>query len=560
MAVLKLSQIAAAPAPPALTDTVIGVGGGTTDYQYTLAQLQSSVGALIPATSNLTFYVSILSGTIVGGSLYTDGTYTGISLTGGHGTATADIVVSGGAVTIVKPSAQSGELVGDVLTASAASIGGTGSGFTFTVTAIGSDSNAGTSAVSPYRTIQKAINTALTYNYARLYTATFNLADGIYVEALILSPLFNASTDNNPQILGNGVSNCTIDELNSHGSGALFAAGSMAQGWQFDGMTFTTDDGIATSTNSGDVQFGTGVNGCNFILNSATVGFQANNGSKIVLGNGSSFTISGAGATTLFNISNGATIDISGTITFSGTPAFTTVTAADSRSLLNDTGVTFSGAVTGKRFALTNQSAIATPIAQASWPGNSTGTGDDTSSYGGKQFAPGSDTQVAYNSGGVLSADSSFLYAGSGKVEIPTGAASASGGAGIWRTGSTFATGMSFDNDNIGFSQNNSAYGIYFVNGNCIQITSGRQYAWVSDGDASTNGTRDTGLARESAGVVKITNGGAGYGAIDASAYSVSGTAGISATITTAKVTPVSGANGSMTFVNGILTAQTQAT
>jgi len=34
---------------------------------------------------------------------------------------------------------------------------------------------------------------------------------------------------------------------------------------------------------------------------------------------------------------------------------------------------------------------------------------------------------------------------------------------------------------------------------------------------------------------------------------------GITATITTAKLT-LAGANGSMTFVNGILTAQTQAT
>ncbi len=70
----------------------------------------------------------------------------------------------------------------------------------------------------------------------------------------------------------------------------------------------------------------------------------------------------------------------------------------------------------------------------------------------------------------------------------------------------------------------------------------------------------DVGLVRGSAGVLKASNAGAGYGAIDASGYSASGTPGISATITTAKITPVTGANGSMTFVNGILTAQTQAT
>lgn len=46
---------------------------------------------------------------------------------------------------------------------------------------------------------------------------------------------------------------------------------------------------------------------------------------------------------------------------------------------------------------------------------------------------------------------------------------------------------------------------------------------------------------------------------VEAATYSVGGTAGISATITTAKLTS-GGANGSMTFVNGILTAQTAAT
>ncbi len=70
----------------------------------------------------------------------------------------------------------------------------------------------------------------------------------------------------------------------------------------------------------------------------------------------------------------------------------------------------------------------------------------------------------------------------------------------------------------------------------------------------------DLALAKKSSGILKVTNGSSGYGAVDASGYSASGTAGISATITTAKITPVSGANGSMTFVNGILTAQTQAT
>lgn len=73
--------------------------------------------------------------TITGGSLYGDGTYTDVPLTGGLGAgATADITVSGGAVTdvlIVDPGAA--YQVGDVLSASNTNLGGTGSGFSVPV-------------------------------------------------------------------------------------------------------------------------------------------------------------------------------------------------------------------------------------------------------------------------------------------------------------------------------------------------------------------------------------------------------------------------------------------
>lgn len=74
-------------------------------------------------------------GTITGGSLYTNGTYGGVALTGGSGTlATANITVSGGVVTgvaVLNPGIN--YVVGDVLSATAASIGGTGSGFSVPV-------------------------------------------------------------------------------------------------------------------------------------------------------------------------------------------------------------------------------------------------------------------------------------------------------------------------------------------------------------------------------------------------------------------------------------------
>jgi hypothetical protein len=82
--------------------------------------------------------------TLVGGTLYTTGSYTGVALTGGSGTgATADITVAGGAVTVVTiVSGGSGYDVGEVLSAAAANIGGTGSGFTVTVATTSGPNNA----------------------------------------------------------------------------------------------------------------------------------------------------------------------------------------------------------------------------------------------------------------------------------------------------------------------------------------------------------------------------------------------------------------------------------
>lgn len=77
-------------------------------------------------------------GAITAGTLYTSGTYTNVPLTGGTGSgAQATIVVSGGGVTAVTlTKAGSGYTANDALSAAAANIGGTGSGFSIPVATI----------------------------------------------------------------------------------------------------------------------------------------------------------------------------------------------------------------------------------------------------------------------------------------------------------------------------------------------------------------------------------------------------------------------------------------
>jgi hypothetical protein len=79
--------------------------------------------------------------TLVGGSTYTNGTYTNVSLTGGSGTgAKATIVVSGATVTSVTlTAAGNGYAIGNTLSATAASIGGTGTGFSIKVATINNE-------------------------------------------------------------------------------------------------------------------------------------------------------------------------------------------------------------------------------------------------------------------------------------------------------------------------------------------------------------------------------------------------------------------------------------
>ena len=92
--------------------------------------------------NNVVFGGQILTlNTLVGGSSYTNGTYTNVTLTGGSGSgAKATVVVSGNAVTSVTITAGGVYyLVGNTLSAAASSIGGTGTGFSIKVATINND-------------------------------------------------------------------------------------------------------------------------------------------------------------------------------------------------------------------------------------------------------------------------------------------------------------------------------------------------------------------------------------------------------------------------------------
>lgn len=119
------------PAWPTTAGDEVADGGvtwkaiGTSIITWQAIPIMLSGGAGIVAT-----YTNL-----IGGSLYTNGTYDNVALTGGHGSgATANIVISGGAVTSVTlVSGGAAYQIGDTLSCANSSVGGTGSGFSITV-------------------------------------------------------------------------------------------------------------------------------------------------------------------------------------------------------------------------------------------------------------------------------------------------------------------------------------------------------------------------------------------------------------------------------------------
>lgn len=117
--------------------SITNIGNNGYAVSDTLSCSAASIGGTGSGFSFNLFPENDGLGTITGGSGYTNGTYTVVSLTGGSGSgAQATVVVSGNAVTSVTITSSGNNLYinGDALSCLASSIGGTGSGFSVPIT------------------------------------------------------------------------------------------------------------------------------------------------------------------------------------------------------------------------------------------------------------------------------------------------------------------------------------------------------------------------------------------------------------------------------------------
>ena len=269
-----------------------GFGAASLGLNTTAPNL-TAIGA--GSLQNNTTNVATL-GSITGGTGYTDGTYTGVVMTLSSGSTaitypTATIVVAGGAVTTVTLTSNG---VGfkdttTVLTAPAASIGGTGSGFSVPVATL--QSGTGNVAVGYQAGYSNSIGTNNTFNgYQAGYSNSTGISNSYFGQG---AGYANSSGNYNAgfgQATLNG--NTTGVRNSGCGQGALY---SNSTGGSNVGIGYLAGYGNGTNANT------TGSN--NTFIGNETVGSANNNTNSIVIGYqavglGSNTTVIGNSSTT----------------------------------------------------------------------------------------------------------------------------------------------------------------------------------------------------------------------------------------------------------------------
>ena len=162
----------------------------------------------------------------------------------------------------------------------------------------------------------------------------------------------------------------------------------------------------------------------------------------------------------------------------------------------------------------------------------------------GAVTAAANDYNLSQISSGTLAATGGTVYnpAGSGNTQVvfKNSSSQAANGAGsvLWQNNA--GATMSFINWDGGFAEGDGTNYKISLDTSTLGMSSDSLITWRPLNNVFS-GTPDTGLARESAGILKVTNGASGYGTLDAGGLSINGTA--LATVLAGDVTGAFGAN-----------------
>ena len=252
------------------------------------------------------------------------------------------------------------------------------------------------------------------------------------------------------------------------------------------------------------------------VINGGTgLGTIPTNG-QLLIGNGTGYALHTLTASTGITVTNGA-----GTITVTNSLPDLTV-------VLTGAGTTV---VTGTypSFTITSNDAFVGTVTSVSWTGGivSVATPTTTPAF----TIAGTSGGIPYFSSGTAWASSGALTAS--RIVLGGGAGAAPTVLGSLGTTTTVLHGNAAGAPTFG----------------AVSLTADVSGTLpIANGGTGTTSTTFASLTTNVSGILPIANGGTG-----------TSTAGVSATIVTAKLTAL-GADGSMTFTNGLLTAQTPAT
>lgn len=246
---------------------------------------------------------------------------------------------------------------------------------TYYVRTDGNNNNTGltNTAGGAFLTIQKAVDTIAASLDIAGYIVTIQVGDGTYTAGVTLKNVIGYAAAGNLIIRGN--SSTPSNVVISTATATAFYANGLFSVWSVQDMRIVA----ATSY-------------CFFASNRATIRFSnidfgtttshhlyaTGGGALISYGNS---TISG-GATTHYNCDYGLITDRGFTVTLTGTPAFSYAFASvNNLGYLSNDFTTYSGAATGKRYAVVMNAIIYTNGGATYLPGDSSGTSASGGQY-----------------------------------------------------------------------------------------------------------------------------------------------------------------------------------
>jgi len=243
----------------------------------------------------------------------------------------------------------------------------------------GSDlNNTGLNISSPFQTIQKAVNVAVSAYDTQLQPITVNIANGTYANPVtITAPLFGGGILN---LSGNSATPSTviISSNNNHAIHCTHAANVSISGISVQttgSIVGVPSIGLLSDTNSnvnitGPMNFGGCAGNHIWAASGGTVGFTT------------SYSITGGATAHYFATTSGVILGpLSGTsVTLTGSPTFSNAFAASAQSGVIQVitgGTTFTGSAIGKRYSVSFAGQINTGGGGANYfPGTIAGTAD----------------------------------------------------------------------------------------------------------------------------------------------------------------------------------------